>query len=79
MKSIVKTRDELKEGFASFQSMVTWLEGRLNDLGSLHQAVLKLFGTTTSWIQIVLYAILIYIVTSIPGVGFDWSIETSSQ
>lgn len=46
--------------------MMSWLEDRFSDLGSLHKAVLKLFGTTTYWVKTVLYAILIYIVTAIP-------------
>ena len=52
----------------SIHKMFTWLESRVTDLGGLQQSIFKIFGNVSYWIQVVLYAILIFLITSIPGV-----------
>lgn len=68
MKSMDQTREDLQTSMHTFQTMFQWFEARFTDLNSLHSAVLQVFGNIAYWIRVVLYALLIYIITSIPGV-----------
>lgn len=58
----------MMDSFSSLSSMLSSLQQRLQDMDSLQRTIMKLYGTTTTWIQMILFTILILIITSIPGV-----------
>lgn len=58
----------MMDSFSSLSSMLSSLQQRLQDIDSLQRTIMKLYGTTTTWIQMILFTILILIITSIPGV-----------
>ena len=60
----------MMDSFSSLSSMLSSLQQRLQDMDSLQRTIMKLYGTTTTWIQMILFTILILIITSIPGVFF---------
>ena len=64
----------MMDSFSSLSTMLSSLQQRLQDIDSLQRTIMKLYGSTTTWIQMILITILIFIITSIPGVffSFDW-------
>ena len=65
----------MMDSFSSLSTMLSSLQQRLQDIDSLQRTIMKVYGSTTTWIQMILITILIFIITSIPGVfffSFDW-------
>ena len=58
----------MMDSFSSLSTMLSSLQQRLQDIDSLQRTIMKLYGSTTTWIQMILITILIFIITSIPGV-----------
>lgn len=58
----------MMDSFSSLSTMLSSLQQRLQDIDSLQRTIMKLYGSTTTWIQMILITILIFIITSIPRV-----------
>ena len=68
MTAFSDARNSTESAFTQLVASIDWLFSKMEKIDSLQTIIMKFYSISSSWFQVIVWSLLIFLLTAIPGV-----------